>query len=191
VTTWTIRDYDPADEPSWLRCRVLAFLDTTYYDDVATAKPDRDPGLSLVAVAGTQIIGLLDASMSGHESTIETIAIHPDFRRRGIAHRLLAEICNRLPIRGATQVDAWTRDDEGTLAWYQSQGFKQQMRYLHVYASTPEEAQTAFGSRSDLMPRTGFFHAWPEHEAALRQEFTRVYSCRQFVKQLQAAAPGC
>lgn len=42
--------------------------------------------------------------------------------------------------------------------------------------------------RADLMPRAGFFHAWPEHEAALRQEFTRVYSCRQFVKGLSRTA---
>jgi ribosomal protein S18 acetylase RimI-like enzyme len=163
---------------------VLSFLDTTYYDDVATAKPDRAPGLSLVAVAGTQIIGLLDATVSGEESTIETIAIHPDFRRLGIAHRLLDEICRRLRALGATQVDAWTRDDEGTLAWYRSEGFEQQMRYLHVYASTPSEAEAAFGPRADLMPRTGFFHAWLDHEDALRQEFARVYSCRQFVKPL-------
>ena len=29
----TIRDYEPADEEAWLRCRVLAFLHTAYYDD--------------------------------------------------------------------------------------------------------------------------------------------------------------
>ena len=184
MTTWSVRDYRPADETSWLRCRVLAFLDTMYYDDVATTKPDRDVGLALVAVADDQIIGLLDASMAGTESTIETIAIHPDHRRLGIAQRLLDEVCKRLRSRGATQVDAWTRDDEGTLAWYQSQGFEQQTRYLHVYASTPAEAQAAFGPRSDLMPRSGFFHAWPEHEDTLRQEFTRIHSCRQFVKPL-------
>jgi hypothetical protein len=60
------------------------------------------------------------------------------------------------------------------------------MRYLHVYASEPDEARAAFGSRSDLMPRTGFFHAWTDREDALRNEFSRVYSCRQFVKSLKS-----
>jgi hypothetical protein len=83
------------------------------------------------------------------------------------------------------QVDAWTRDDDGTLAWYRSQGFEQKMRYLHVYASGPDETRAAFGSRTDLMPRAGFFHAWTDREDALRSEFTRVYSCRQFVKPLK------
>lgn len=184
MTEWALRDYDPADETYWLRCRVLAFLGTAYYDDVATSKPECEPGLELVAVAGEQVIGLLDASVTGNEATIETIAVHPDHRRLGVATRLLDEICDRLQARGVVQVDAWTRDDEGTLAWYRSHGFEQAMRYLHVYASEPDEARAAFGSRSDLMPRTGFFHAWTDREDALRNEFSRVYSCRQFVKAL-------
>jgi hypothetical protein len=32
---YAIREYVPADEASWLRCRVLSFLGTAYYDDVA------------------------------------------------------------------------------------------------------------------------------------------------------------
>ena len=184
MTDWTVRDYDPADERSWLRCRVLAFLDTNYYDDVVTAKPPRDAGLELVAVAGDQVIGLLDASVNGTESTIETIAVHPDHRRLGVAQRLLNEITDRLQTRGATQVDAWTRDDEGTLAWCRTQGFEQAMRYLHVYASTPDEARAAFASPLNLTPRAAFFHAWPDQEDALRNQFTRVHSCRQLIKPL-------
>ncbi|WP_199238378.1 hypothetical protein [Kribbella steppae] len=38
MTEWIVRDYASADETRWLRCRVLAFLDTNYYDDVATVK---------------------------------------------------------------------------------------------------------------------------------------------------------
>jgi ribosomal protein S18 acetylase RimI-like enzyme len=185
MTEWTLRDYDPADETSWLRCRVLAFLDTNYFDDVVTAKPLRDAGLELVAIADDQVIGLLDASITGTESTIETLAVHPDHRRLGIAQRLLTEMCDRLQRLGATQVDAWTRDDEGPLAWYHAQGFEQAMRYLHVYASTPTEATAAFGSPANLTPRAGFFHAWPDQEDALRNQYTRVHSCRQLIKPLK------
>lgn len=179
--TWSLRDYDPTDEPSWLRCRVLGFLDTAYFDDVATSKPARD--LALVAVDGPQVVGLLDASLNGPQATIETIVVHPDHRRRGIARALLDAARTRLAAGGARQVDAWTRDDEGTLAWYADHGFVEQMRYLHVYASTPAEA-AAFAARSELMPQAGFFHAWIEHEEALRAEFQRVHVCRQFVRSL-------
>lgn len=41
--SYTIREYTSADETSWLHCRVLAFLDTAFYDDVVPAKPVRIP----------------------------------------------------------------------------------------------------------------------------------------------------
>jgi ribosomal protein S18 acetylase RimI-like enzyme len=185
MTAWTLRDYTPADEPGWLRCRVLGFLDTAYFDDVATAKPDR--AIELVAIGNDEVVGLLDASIDGTDATIETIVVHPDHRRRGIAHALLEEACTRLTARGALQVDAWTRDDDGTLAWYDAHGFVEARRYLHVYASTPQEA-ASFADRPDLMPRSGFFHAWIEHEDTLRAEFQRVHVCRQFVRSLDITA---
>ncbi len=40
-----ISAYRPADEQGWLRCRVLAFLDSAYFDDVhvgGLAVPLRD-----------------------------------------------------------------------------------------------------------------------------------------------------
>ncbi|TFI40119.1 hypothetical protein E4A41_11080, partial [Micrococcus endophyticus] len=36
----------PEDEPSWLRCRVLAFLDTQNHDDVHAAHPVPDPDVA-------------------------------------------------------------------------------------------------------------------------------------------------
>jgi GNAT superfamily N-acetyltransferase len=111
---WSIRDYQAADATGWLRCRVLAFLDTAYFDDVVTRKPVIVAGLELVAVSDGIIGGVLDASADGHEATIETIAVHPEFRRSGVGRGLLGEISQRVAARVATQVDAWTRDEEAT-----------------------------------------------------------------------------
>lgn len=36
-----VRDYQPADEQGWLRCRVLSFLGTAYFDDVMPAASAR------------------------------------------------------------------------------------------------------------------------------------------------------
>ncbi|WP_250130156.1 hypothetical protein [Jeotgalicoccus sp. WY2] len=33
-----IRNYEEKDEKGWVRCRVLSFLDTAYYDDVHREK---------------------------------------------------------------------------------------------------------------------------------------------------------
>lgn len=48
-----IRDYQKEDQTSWLRCRVLAFLDTAYYDVVAKEKEVYQyPSIELVAIEG-------------------------------------------------------------------------------------------------------------------------------------------
>lgn len=73
-----IRDYDPADEQQWLRCRVLAFLGTAYFDDVMTAKRSPAAGAELVAVQAGAVAGVLDLSVEGRLATIDTIAVHPD-----------------------------------------------------------------------------------------------------------------
>jgi ribosomal protein S18 acetylase RimI-like enzyme len=184
VNEWSVREYRHSDEQSWLRCRVLGFLDTAYFDDVWTSKPRREPGLELVATIDGQVVGLVDASVDGPQGTIETIVVHPDHRRSGIGRALLAKICSELARRGATEVNAWTRDDPGTLAWYRSEGFSLRLRYLHVFANSPEEMANAVSARAGLLPRTGHFHAWLEDERELRSAFSRVHSCHRYVRPI-------
>ncbi len=77
-----MRTYDPADEPSWLRCRVLGFLDTAYFDDVWPVKPP-SAGLDLVAATAGTVAGILTATVNREAATIDTVVVHPDFRRQG------------------------------------------------------------------------------------------------------------
>jgi GNAT superfamily N-acetyltransferase len=124
--------YLPQDEQSWLRCRVLAFLDTTYYDDVAPRKPDPDAEVQLVVRHDGHIVGLLDASRAGPTATIECVAVHPDHRRHGIASRLLDVALEQLAPLGVRRIEAWTREDPAALAWYRRRGFRESTRYLHL-----------------------------------------------------------
>lgn len=179
-----IRDYSEADEGNWLRCRVLGFLDTSYYDDVVVAKPRYDDGFQLVSVSGERIVGICDVSIAGESGTIETIVVHPDHRRQGIAHGLLTTASERLRRTGRSRMDAWTREDAGPLAWYRAEGFVPVFRYLHVYASTPEEMTRSGRTDGRLMPRSGHFHACAENEEDLRATYARVYGCNQLRKLL-------
>lgn len=135
-TLWRISDYQPGDETSWLRCRVLGFLDTSYFDDVVVRKPRHR--VELVAVSDGEVLGVCDVSVAGDAATIETIAVPPDHRRNGIAHRLANTAGDRARDLGATSLDAWTREDPPALAWYRAAGFHHNYRYLHVYASSPK-----------------------------------------------------
>ncbi|MBB0228602.1 GNAT family N-acetyltransferase [Streptomyces calidiresistens] len=186
-----MRGYEAADEPSWLRCRVLAFLTTAYHDDVLRARPATPPpGFGLVAVepeARTgrgKVLGILDVSVDGDLATIDTVAVHPDHRRRGLGRQLLAEARTRLRAAGVPALDAWTRDDPDTLAWYRSQGFVESDHYLHVYANRyvdPGEPDRAVRTpASGLRPVAVFAHADLDREAELRRGFRRVHVCRRF-----------
>ena len=181
-----VRDYRPADEPSWLRCRVLSFLDTCYFDDVATSKPvedDADSTIELVVSEGPAVVGLMDIAVRGELATIECIAVHPDHQRTGVASALLSTALERLAATSATVLDAWTREDHSALAWYTAAGFVETQTYLHVYSGY-SRATEMVSTALPLRPMSVVAHASREHEARMRAEFDRVYVCRRLQRPL-------
>lgn len=184
--SYTIRDYTPADEPLWLRCRVLSFLSTAYFDDVDRAKPAIEPpGLELIAVDDRDaVVGIMDTIIEGQLATIDTVAVHPDHQHRGLGRSLLEQTRERARAAGAVTLDAWTRDDPDTLAWYRAMGFTESDHYLHVYANcraAPDEPGRAIiEPRPGLRPVMAFLHAELADEEQLRGEFARVHVCRRF-----------
>lgn len=184
-----VRDYEPEDEQAWLRCRVLSFLGTAYFDDVMAAKKSPAEGTELVAVESGTVVGILDLSVDGSLATIDTIGVHPDHQHRGIGTRLFELACSRAAALGATTIDAWTRDDESALRWYRARGFSESSHYLHIYAdhyARAGEPADAVHSRPGLEPITVFLHTTIDYEAEMRRKFTRVHVCRRFARPIVA-----
>ncbi|MEO3752298.1 GNAT family N-acetyltransferase [Streptomyces sp. B6B3] len=184
--SYAIREYAPADETSWLRCRVLSFLGTAYFDNVKKAKTDIDPpGFELVAVADDGlVVGVMDVTVEGELATIDTVAVHPDYQHRGIGRALLAEARARVRRVGSATLDAWTRDDPETLRWYRAMGFAESEHYLHVfanhYADAAEPDRAIADRRPELHPMTVFLHGDLRDERTMRERFSRVHVCRRF-----------
>ncbi|MGX9933645.1 GNAT family N-acetyltransferase, partial [Virgibacillus salarius] len=130
-----IRTYEDNDEKGWLRCRVLSFLDTAYFDDVRREKENyAHPSVELVAEEGNQIIGIMDIECEQKPNTICSneniisgmiwhIAVHPDFQRKGVATALLDKAIKYLRDMGIRRIEAWTRDDRWVNSWYESNHF--------------------------------------------------------------------
>jgi ribosomal protein S18 acetylase RimI-like enzyme len=186
-----IRAYQASDEPSWLRCRALAFLDTCYYDDVWRSKP-AGPGegvaecVELVALDEDEVVAILDVAVRGQLATIEDVCVLPAYRGAGLATRLLHEACVRLEGRGVQALDAWTREDAAALGWYAARGFAEEFTYLHVY--TPYRGGAGMvGQHPPYRPMVVFAHADREHEARARAEYERVYVCRRMTRPFPSA----
>lgn len=186
----SVRPYQPSDEESWLRCRVLSFLHTQYYDDVKTERTlfERGALCSVAVLPGADddtVVGIVDIEIAGVAATIDTIAVHPDHERRGIASHLLEAALPQLISRGITSLDAWTREDESANRWYLGRGFRENFSYLHVHLEPTDGDDTGFRSPAGLGgPIKAFAHATLEHEEALRAKFGRVYRCRQYLMTL-------
>jgi ribosomal protein S18 acetylase RimI-like enzyme len=186
-----IRTYQPDDDVEWVRSRAVSFLDTCYYDAIEPRKPavEADTVIDLVAVDEGRIVGILDVALRGELATIETVCVHPDYRRYGIATRLLREAIKQLEDSPALKLDAWTREDVSALTWYASQGFVEEHAYVHAYSGYGRaNTSRMVGSREPYQPVIVFAHTQREHEQEARAEFERVYICRRLVKQLASSA---
>jgi ribosomal protein S18 acetylase RimI-like enzyme len=187
VPSYVIREYQDRDAASWLRCRLLSFFDTNYYDDVVTERPHYDqPSICRVATVDDTVVGLLDAQIHTADSaTIEVLAVHPDYVRRGIATALVRTTETELTARCVRTLDAWTREDVAANCWYQRSGFVEEFSYVHVHKTGADDA-IGFETPTGLSePLTAYMHAPREQEAAMRERFRRVYVCRQYLKTLR------
>jgi ribosomal protein S18 acetylase RimI-like enzyme len=195
--SFEIRSYEDADEQGWLRCRVLGFLDSAFYDDVRTEKEHYGgPAVELVAVAEDQVVGLLDLKLEPaprvlHDTdrrggVIWHVAVHPDYRRRGIATALVDRAVELARDAGLEIVQAWTRDDEWVHAWYEACGFRRRYSYLHVYLR-PDEVRGEVTMRTEgLKPVLAFAHytAGPPGEDEIRRRFARTHDDVVFERAL-------
>lgn len=113
-----IRQYQPKDETGWLRCRVLSFLDTAYYDNVLKEKETYNhPSIEWVAEENRQIVGLTDIEYEVEEGTVCSrgiglggmiwhVAVHPDVQRKGVGKQLLHEAENIAREIGLNRLEA-------------------------------------------------------------------------------------
>jgi ribosomal protein S18 acetylase RimI-like enzyme len=118
---------------------------------------------------------------------IRNLGVHPDHRGRGLALQLLSRAGTLAKERGLIRLEAWTRDDPGVMAWYESQGFNLINTYLHVYLDYDEAGQVLESDLPGLRPVKVFSHFSedPDRFEEIRQRFKRVHDCNLFELDLE------
>ena len=191
-----IRSYRTEDETGWVRCRVLSFLDTAYFDNVLREKEKyENPAIELVAIEDGIVVGLLDVEYESEERTVCSrgtglggmiwhVAVYPDYRRRGIGTMLLKEAERVAKEKGLNRLEAWTRDDGWVNDWYIRNGFKKVDSYLQVFAEGKELAGAVKNEIPGMHLVQTYGHYVGKEKDSIKNQFVRVHECICFEKLL-------
>jgi len=114
MTDITFRDARDDDVSAVLELWRQADAPPTVTDSEVAVRAviERDDDALLLAVAGTTVIGTLIATWDGWRGNMYRLAVHPDYRRRGVATRLVSEGEDRLRARGCRRITALVLEDE-------------------------------------------------------------------------------
>ena len=93
-------------------------------DDLRRAVAE-SPAHVLVAEAGGQIVGSIIGTFDGWRGNIYRLAVHPDYRRRGIARALVVEVEKRQVEQGAKRITALVEKDHSlAMAFWEAVGYR-------------------------------------------------------------------
>lgn len=96
-------------------------------------KLQRDPDLFLVAVADGQLIGTVLGGFDGRRGMVYHLAVADSYRRSGIGAMLMAELENRLRLKGCLRCYLLvTIDNENAFEFYQRRGWER-MDTVFIY----------------------------------------------------------
>ena len=96
----------------------------------------------VVALDGERVVGYIGSQSSADETDVMNVAVHPDYRRRGIAESLIDILIRELKNRGSHALMLEVRDsNEPAIALYEKLGFQQVGLRKNYYHNPKEHAR--------------------------------------------------
>lgn len=157
-----IARYQDKDETEWLRCRLLSFLDSSYYRDVLTKKPHYShDAICLVAKEKEKVLGLIDVEIedqvgdccvAGQQrgAVIWHLAVLPEYRHKQIATSLWQEAKKQLIDHHIHYCEVWTQEDPAANHWYLKQGFQPLKEHYWLRCTIQPQYANRFLNTDDL-----------------------------------------
>lgn len=192
-----IRDYCDKDEQAWIRCRAVAFLDCSYWNDVKTKKEKYDkPSISLIAEEDGKVIGFIDTELDSENSScnkegernsvIWNLGVLPEYRRLSVAKSLWEETKKRLLDQNIHYCEVWTQEDEPANSFYKRMGFtlEKDKTWLRCYSQGRKCAELLNDKLGDIYgPEELIFDAAVSQKELFknfcyRMDEVRLYSIR-------------
>lgn len=118
-----ISDYDKVYK-LWMSCVGMGLNNLDDSREGIEKFINRNPKTCLVAEESDKIIGVILIGNDGRRGYIYHTAVHPDYRKKGIAGKLVNEALTELKIRGINKVAlvVFDKNEAGNEFW-ESQGF--------------------------------------------------------------------
>jgi ribosomal protein S18 acetylase RimI-like enzyme len=102
-------------------------------------------GLLFVAVAGGKVVGSIMAGYDGHRGWIYSLAVLPDFRRRGLGSRLVQHAEEQLRLLGCPKINLQIMNgNEEVESFYRKLGYEAERR-ISMGKKIPSNITTAEG----------------------------------------------
>ncbi|MEW6067439.1 MAG: ribosomal protein S18-alanine N-acetyltransferase [Nitrospirota bacterium] len=141
----TIRDMREDDIPAILEIEQVSFC-TTWSRESFLNELYKKYALPKVAIFKGTVIGYLCADFQFHEAHILNLAVHPDFRRQGVAALLLHEAMRELKKKGCVFLYLKVRaSNTGAQKFYEIFGFKVESVRKKYYGNPDEDALQMIG----------------------------------------------
>ena len=124
----------------------VAHIETLCFSSPWTAKSLelllRDGNFGLVAVEGEQVVGYVGVlAIPPDEFEITNVAVHPDFRRRGIGEALMGALSEKARAESRARISLEVRaSNEAALALYRKLGFTPCGLRKNYYTAPREDA---------------------------------------------------
>jgi hypothetical protein len=122
-----VRPYEARDEEKLIRLWEQVFPNAPAHNrpcnDIAL-KLKVQPELLFVATQANQIIGSAMAGFDGHRGWVYYVAVHHDYRRKGIGTALMKQVESALKAIGCPKLNLQIRaDNHQVQAFYESLGY--------------------------------------------------------------------